>query len=263
LERARWFPALGDGACSNIGAGCTTSRRAALMVGTSGALRVMMSEGIPPRLPPGLWRYHADRHRVLVGGALSNGGNLVDWLTRTLRLPDPAEREHQLVASLAHPHRLSVLPFLAGERAPGWRDHARGVVAGLSLDTGPMDLFRAFLEAVAFRFAEIDERILKVVSPPPELIATGGALDRSPGWTQILADVLGRPITLCGIAEGSSRGAALMAFEGLGALRIEDVPVRLGRAFQPDPIRREMYFEARQRHQQLYGTLLAAADENP
>src|SRR5437867_7651296 len=35
------FPPLGDGACSNLGAGCTTSDRAALMIGTSGAYRVL------------------------------------------------------------------------------------------------------------------------------------------------------------------------------------------------------------------------------
>lgn len=262
LERARWFPALGDGACSNIGAGCTTSRYAALMVGTSGALRVMISRAMPQRLPRGLWRYHADRGRVLVGGALSNGGNVVDWLERTLRLPEPTERERHLLDSFSRPQGLDVLPFLAGERAPGWRDHARGVVAGISLDTRPLDLYRAFLEAVAFRFAEIDERLSKVVSPAPQLIATGGALERSEAWTQLLADVLGRPITLCAIPEGSSRGAALMALEALDALEsIEAVPVPLGRIFEPDAERREAYVKARGRHQQLYRTMLTAAGD--
>ena len=36
-----WYPALLDGACSNFGAGCLTRERAALMVGTSGALRAV------------------------------------------------------------------------------------------------------------------------------------------------------------------------------------------------------------------------------
>jgi gluconokinase len=260
LAEAAWFPALGDGACSNLGAGCTTSDRAALMVGTSGALRLMRDQGMPERLPRGLWRYHADRRRVLVGGALSNGGNLVDWLEKTLRLPEPAERERLLMQSLARRHGLTVLPFLAGERAPGWRDDARGVVSQISLDTGAMDLYRGFLEAVAYRFAEIDDLLGTLVGKKPELVATGGALESSPAWTQILADVLGRRVTMCGIREGSSRGAALMALEALGAIsRLEDVPVPLGRVFEPDGERHQQHRLLRARHQQLYETMLSAA----
>src|SRR3712207_2001315 len=39
LREVPWFPAEGDGACSNVGSGCTRSDRLALMVGTSGAMR--------------------------------------------------------------------------------------------------------------------------------------------------------------------------------------------------------------------------------
>ena len=48
-------PARGDGACSNIGAGCVGRGRAALMIGTSGALRVVYeaerAEAQPGALP--------------------------------------------------------------------------------------------------------------------------------------------------------------------------------------------------------------------
>jgi gluconokinase len=88
-----WFPPLGDGACSNLGTGCTTPERAALMIGTSGAFRVLTPELGPP--PPGLFRYRLDRGRAVVGGSLSAGGNLHAWLDRTLRLrgaPPVADR---------------------------------------------------------------------------------------------------------------------------------------------------------------------------
>src|SRR5205807_2666093 len=78
-----WFPALGDGACSNVGAGCTTRERAALMVGTSGAYRVLYeAERAEPR--PGLFCYRLDERRLVEGGAVSDGGNLFAWLERTL-----------------------------------------------------------------------------------------------------------------------------------------------------------------------------------
>lgn len=71
-----WLPALGDGACSNVGAGCATRERLALNVGTSGALRALW-EADPPQadaVPPGLWRYRLDRRRVVVGGAVNDRG---------------------------------------------------------------------------------------------------------------------------------------------------------------------------------------------
>ncbi|MFW6125093.1 MAG: gluconokinase, partial [Pirellulales bacterium] len=110
LARATWYPALGDGACSNIGAGCTTPDRAAVMVGTSGAMRVMLPHGTSREVPRGLWHYRADRRRALVGGALSNGGNVFGWLRGALQLPDRAVVEAELRQRLAQPHGLTVLP---------------------------------------------------------------------------------------------------------------------------------------------------------
>lgn len=106
-----WYPALGDGACSNVGAGCTAPGRGALMVGTSAALRVAFAaDRAEPR--PGLFLYRVDDGRFVEGGALSDGGNLHAWVERTLRLPEsPQLREPDA-------HGLTFLPLLGGERSP-------------------------------------------------------------------------------------------------------------------------------------------------
>ena len=72
-----WFPAALDGACSNLGAGCVTRERAALMVGTSGALRIV-HETEQPEPREGLFLHWLDGDRVVEGGSLSDGGNLSD-----------------------------------------------------------------------------------------------------------------------------------------------------------------------------------------
>src|SRR5262249_58837100 len=105
--------------------------------------------------PWGLWRYRVDRERALVGGATSEGGNVLAWCRKTLALPDDAALERVLGQPSPDREGLTALPFLAGERSPGWRPEARAAIAGLSLDTGAVDVTRAFLEAVAFRLAEI------------------------------------------------------------------------------------------------------------
>ncbi|MEJ7567198.1 MAG: gluconokinase [Gaiellaceae bacterium] len=236
-----WFPALGDGACSNVGAGCVTPERAALMIGTSGALRVVRpDDASPPK--PGLFLYRLDAARVVEGGSLSDGGNLHAWLERTLRLPEGGSR---VAEREPDSHGLTFLPLLGGERSPGWRADARGAIAGLTFDTEPLDLLQAALEGVAYRFAGIADLLPGVL----EVVATGGALDASPDWTQILADVLGRPIYR-GEAEGSARGAAVVALERLGVRVSTALPAY---AFAPRAERQEAYRLARERQRNLYG----------
>src|SRR5207237_1435555 len=58
LGKVPWLPAVGDGACSNVGAGCTMRNRAALMIGTSGAMRVLWRSS-DLLIPWGAWCYHA------------------------------------------------------------------------------------------------------------------------------------------------------------------------------------------------------------
>jgi len=73
---------------------------------------------------------------------------------------------------------------------------------------------------------------------------------------QIIADVLGLPVTASGEAEASSRGAALLALEVLGGPAWFDVPAALGRRYDPDPGRHERYRQARARQARLYAVLI-------
>jgi gluconokinase len=258
LRDVPWFPAAGDGACSNVGSGCTRSDRLALMVGTSGAMRVLWKAD-SVEIPDGPWCYRADDKRFVMGGALSDGGNLVAWLRETLRLPEPEETERLLAEMEPGVHGLTFLPLLAGERGPGWADEANGTVAGLSMSSTPVEILRAAMEAVALRFALIAEIIEEASPGEKEVIATGGGLLGSPTWTGIMADALGRPVTTSGIQEASSRGAALLALERLGELEIEEATAPLGETFQPDPERHEIYLKSLTRQRRLYEAVLGAS----
>jgi gluconokinase len=253
LRDIPWFPAAGDGACSNVGSGCTRNDRLALMVGTSGAMRVLWKAD-SVEIPDGPWCYRADEKRFVMGGALSDGGNLVAWLRETLRLPEETER--LLAGMKPDSHGLTFLPLLAGERGPGWADEANGTIAGLSMSTTPVEILRAAMEAVALRFALIAEIIEQASPGEKEVIATGGGLLGSPTWTGIMADALGRPVITSVIHEASSRGAALLALERLGELEIEDAEAPLGKVFDPDPERHEVYREALARQRRLYDAVL-------
>jgi gluconokinase len=135
--------------------------------------------------------------------------------------------------------------LLGGERSPGWNARAHGAIAGLTLTTEPRQIAQAALEGVAYRFAEIAERMPEV----REAVATGAALLGSPDWIQIMADVLGLPVTASAVPEASARGAAVFALERLGH-EAADAP--LGRVFEPRPERREAHARARERQARLY-----------
>jgi gluconokinase len=255
LRGVPFFPALGDGACNNVGSGATDPAQAALMVGTSAALRVLLPGDAPPA-PPGLWRYLLDERRVLVGGALSNGGNLYAWLRETLRLGGEAQTEAALEAALAAAqpgaHGLTVLPFLAGERNPDYPLDATGSIAGLRQATTPLDILQAGLEAVAFRLAAIADRLRAAQPGLRGFLASGGLL-RSPAWLRMLTDVLGLPVTLCAVQESTARGAALMALEAIGRLPSAlDAPLEPGPTITPDARRQDAYAQARARHERYY-----------
>ena len=131
----------------------------------------------------------------MIGGSLSDGGSVVAWLRRLTRLPeDLAEAERAIAAMAPDAHGLTVLPLLSGERGPGWSDAAGATIAGLTPATEPLDLLRAGLEAVALRFRLIELELSEALPGEREVVGTGGGLVKSPAWTQIMADALGRPV---------------------------------------------------------------------
>jgi gluconokinase len=234
-----WYPALLDGVCSNVGVGCVTRTRAALMVGTSGAFRTV-HETAHPQPRRGLFLHWLDHHRVVEGGSLSDGGSLYHWIEAML-----GDAGGSLADRDPSSHGLTFLALLGGERSPGWHRHAKGAVQGLTFETTPLDLRQAMLEGVAFRFAEIVDLMPEV----EEIVATGGALLKDPDWLQIMADALARPITTSGVREGSLRGAAVLALERLGE---SPPPAPLGAVVEPRLDRADAYRAARERQRRLY-----------
>jgi gluconokinase len=251
-----WFPPLGDGACDNLGSGCISPDRFALMVGTTGAMRAVI-QAPKVTIPPGLFCYRVDRRRFVIGGALSNGGDVFAWMKRVLVLPK--DLEARLESSEPGGHGLTLLPFFSGERSPYWRSDLRASINGLSLNTEPFDILRASLESVALRFREIYQILSGSLSQHAEVVASGGALLHSPAWTQMMADALGRPVVACTEPEASSRGAALWALEQIGAISdLGTLAASTGASFNPKPEHESVYdrllSEQRTLYRKLYGS---------
>jgi gluconokinase len=251
LARAAWLPALGDGACANLGSGASGPSHPALTVGTTAAIRVLVEADEPP-YDPRLWCYRLDRRRFVAGRALSNGGNAIAALERTLRLPSRGERERALAGLAPDAHGLTVLPWLIRERGPGSQPGGGAAVIGQRPGTTPIDLLRAWMEAIAYRIALVADAAADALGAPERIVAGGGALNASAVWREILADVIGCPLVPSPADETAARGAALVALEWLG--ETPDVPCAAdldGVIVRPDPERHLRYRAARARQSHL------------
>ena len=256
LSRVPWFPAIGDGAAANIGSGCVSPDRIALTMGTTTALRAVIEHPVD-HIPPGLWCYRVDGRRSLPGGALSEGGSVFAWMRENLKLGEPAQVEAALATMEPDGHGLTILPFFAGERSPGFRGDARATLHGLSLATSSIDIVRASLEAVAFRIALVYDLLRPLLPKDPEIVAGGGALLSSPAWLQIITDVLGRPIAASEVKEVSARGVAILALEALGLWKdLTEGPHFIGRTYRPNMDRHTRYLKAMDRQRFLYERMM-------
>ena len=255
LRDVPWYPCVGDGVTSNLGSGCFGVGEVAVQVGTSGAMRVLV-HGVVEEIPRGLWCYRLDKETSLLGGALSEGGNLLDWLYRMLGVGDREEVEREAAGLAPDSHGLTVLPFVAGERSPGWKGEARAAIIGLSLDTRRAEIVRACQEAVAYRFGLVFDLLRGALPPARRIVASGGALLGVEGWVGMLADVLGEPVTASGEGEASSRGTAMLVLRALGVIRdFGEVGAEMGETFVPDMGRHEVYRRGMERQVGVYGRL--------
>lgn len=252
LRDALWFPAVGDGVASNIGSACARSDRVAIALGTSGALRVIMKGR--PTVPAGLFAYCVDSERSLIGGALNDVGSMYTWLSQVLNLPPEGMAEAE--ALLPDAHGLTILPFLTGERAPGWQGDARAVFAGMNPDTTPAQIMRAGLEAVALWYARIWKQMREGLPElaQVELGIASGAPTNTPLWVRILADALNLSIVRAD-PEATLRGAVLLASGAEGGA-MTSAHLR----FDPTPEAHARYQEAGARHDSLYRQLYPSSE---
>jgi xylulokinase len=151
-----------------------------------------------------------------MGVTLSAAGSL-KWIREELA-PQMSWNELTDLAAPISPgsEGLVFLPYLSGERTPHPDPLARGAFVGLTVRHGLGHMVRAVLEGVAFSLRDVFELVLET-SPEPlrELRATGGGTN-SPLWRQIIADVLGVPLSLTRTAEGVASGAAILATVAAG-----------------------------------------------
>ncbi|MGI8578987.1 MAG: FGGY family carbohydrate kinase, partial [Solirubrobacteraceae bacterium] len=150
-------------------------------------------------------------------------GAAVQWLRDGLGIIDAAAETEQLASSIDSNDGVYFVPALTGLGSPHWDPHARGTLVGLTRGTGPAQIARAALEAIAYQTVDAIEAMQGAGTEPlAELRADGGATSNR--WLmQFQADVLGVPVVLPEVAETTALGAAFLAGVGAGLWTQSDV----------------------------------------
>lgn len=192
--------------------------------------------------------------RNLAGG-LSTSGALTAWLSELTAAGYPqllAEAE----AAGPGARGLLMLPYLAGERTPIQDPDARGVIAGLTLDHGRGDLYRAALEATAFGVRHNIQTMRAAGADIRRIVAVGGGTQGTL-WPQIVSDVTGLAQEVPAVTIGASYGAAFLAASAVAAPDAQpDIaawnPIVL--RIEPDQGVRDRYDTLFSRYLRLYET---------
>ena len=212
----------GDNAASAVGIGAVRAGDGFLSLGTSGVLFVVADHYVsaPARTMhgfchalPGRWHgmsVHLSAAAALtwVAGIVGSGGDIGGLLARAEAWAnEPGHREHAPL----------FLPYLSGERTPHNDPAASAMFAGLRAEHGPEALTYAVLEGVALALADGHDVLVEAGAPLANCLLVGGGA-RSRFWGQMLADVLGIPLSLPeGAEHGAAFGAARLGMLAAGA----------------------------------------------
>ncbi len=254
----------GDGMLANVGVGAVKAGQMNITIGTSGAIRMAADQ--PKTDERGrTWCYNLAEGRWMLGGAINNGGVSFRWVRDKFAETEQRVAQklgldsYSLLASYAQKvpagsNGLIVLPFFTGERAPYWNADARGMFFGLTLNHDKRHIIRAILEGICYRMKSVLASLEEITGQAQE-IRVSGSFTRSEVWLQILADVLGREISLPNVEEGAAFGAAILGFYTVGLLPSIDVTadmVGIKKVFKPNLADTAKYEQLYSIYQQLY-----------
>ena len=265
---AEWLPPVhesteiagaGDQQAAALGVGAVEPGTLSVVLGTSGVVLAPLPEYRADQearvhafchAAPGLWE---------AMGVMLNAAGALRWF-RDVAAPGLGYEELTAEAESWQPgaEGLMFLPYLQGERTPHADPDARGAFTGLTLRHDRGSLARAVLEGVAYGLRDSLE-LLRALGVEPRTARASGGGARSHLWLRIVASVLGLPLELTAVEEGSAYGAALLAGCAAGAFADAEEAVtacvRVRETFEPEPGWVDQYEEGYARFRTLYPAL--------
>ncbi len=250
-----------DGSTGSLGAGLVSEQTAVNIAGTTD---VVFTCSNAPAFDPKrgtLVNCYLIPDKWVLGGPMSTTGGCLQWFIDQFAEAEVSQASEQGIsiyglldkqAEKIPPgsEKLLALTSLVGERTPYWEPDRRGTFFGLGPQHTKAHLYRAVMEGAAFSVRALMERLEALERPDQPngrarevILAGGGAKSRL--WTQIRADVLGKPIRLPKTLEATNLGSALLTALGLAFYSdFDDAAagmIGVEREVEPNPAHQRIY----------------------
>jgi len=151
-------------------------------------------------------------------GSIFIAGAGVQWLRDKLNFFKKASETENIVKSLKDNKGVYLVPAFTGLGAPYWDANARGVLSGLTRDTGPKEIIRATIESVAYQTYDLFEA-MKHDGLRPKLVKVDGGMVMNNWFSQFLSDVVDIKVSRPKVQETTALGAAFMAGLQIGVYK--------------------------------------------
>lgn len=211
----------GDGCLANLGTGVTQRGELAVTIGTSGAVRLFNNQPVDDEKGR-IFNYLLMENEYISGGAINNGGVLLDWYRihflkeniDTLSYDDVIRNAFSAETGC---RGLLFLPYLLGERAPMWDARARGGFIGIANYHEKQHFARAIIEGICYSLYH-SAKIIDQITHDIRGVYVSGGFTHSKEWIQMLTDLFDKEVKVSGHGDASSVGAVILGMKALGII---------------------------------------------
>jgi glycerol kinase len=151
-------------------------------------------------------------------GSIFIAGAGVQWLRDKIKLINNAAETEKIAKSLKNNNGVYLVPAFTGLGAPYWSSNARGIICGLTRDTGKKEIVRAVLESVAYQSYDLFNA-MKYDGLKPKLIKIDGGMVKNNWFSQFLSNVIDTKVIRPKVQETTALGAAFMAGLKIGVYK--------------------------------------------
>lgn len=246
----------GDQPCGTLGAGVILPGEIAINGGTS-CTNEFVSNGLPARDDVNYFIEISPSGEYIVENYIPSGGSaLMNWYKDNFGYWEVTEAEkdgrsvYEIIYNQAGEagtgnRGMMLVPYFQGANGPYWDLNARGMVVGMSNQTGRPEMVRGIIEGLAYESRLEAEFMEKGTGTEVTRIKMYGGSAKSDYWNQIFCDVFNKPLTVPDTPETTSLGAAIAAAVGCGVFpdyqSCLKSMVRDKKSYSPEPKNVEIY----------------------
>lgn len=151
-------------------------------------------------------------------GSIFVAGAGVQWLRDKIKFIKKASDTEKIIRSLKSNKGIYLVPAFTGLGAPYWNPKSRGILCGLTRDTGPKEIIRATIESVAYQTYDLFEA-MKNDGLRPKVVKVDGGMVKNNWFSQFLSNIVNIKVYRPKVDETTALGAAYMAGLKIGVYK--------------------------------------------